>query len=200
MQLIATLPAAIRDHTSALILFGFASNGSRRLPSGTPASTACPRQRFAPVLAIDAVGPPPCVLSASGRTNTNQMKALNMDLDMYAYTTSDNLSTPTDFEPSDCRQIHEWRDHPHLHAWMHQLYRDKGGQGYNFNLATLILTADDLDVLELTLKARRLPETRNPIFGDSIGDQSEFDDDMDFIAKAREAIANGETVFYWAWW
>ena len=128
------------------------------------------------------------------------MKALTMDLDMYADITRDILSTPTDFEPSDCRQIHEWHNHPDLHAWMHRLYRDKGGQDASFNWATVMLTAHDLDVLELTLKTRRLPETRNPFFGTSLGDQSEFDDDMDFIAKAREAIANGDTVYYSAWW
>lgn len=123
-----------------------------------------------------------------------------MGLDMYAFTTSSVPSTPTDFEPSDCRQIHEWRKHPNLHGWMQRLYRAKGGQDDDFNCATLMLTAYDLDVLELTLKARRLPETHGPFFGTSFGDQSEYDDDMDFIAKAREAIANGDTVYYWAWW
>ena len=42
--------------------------------------------------------------------------------------------------------------------------------------------------------------TKGPFFGVSFGDQSELDDDLAFIAKARSAIADGETIFYWSWW
>lgn len=119
---------------------------------------------------------------------------------MYAFTTSTAPSTPTDFNSNDYRLIHKWRKHPNLHGWMQRLYRVKGGEDDAFNCATLMLTADDLDVLELTVKAGRLPETHGPFFGISYGDQAELDDDLAFIAKARELLANGDTVFYWSWW
>jgi hypothetical protein len=62
----------------------------------------------------------------------------------------------------------------------------------------VVLDKADLDRLEADIRAKRLPETAGFFFGQSDG--SEIDDDLDFIAKAREAIAVGLTVYYTSWW
>ena len=52
--------------------------------------------------------------------------------------------------------------------------------------------------LEEAVRSGYLPQTTGFFFG--ISDGSEADDDLTFIAKAREAIAEGLTVFYSSWW
>lgn len=81
---------------------------------------------------------------------------------------------------------------------MEALYRRKGGQDPEFDPATVKLTLDDLKDLELAIALDLLPVTSGFFFGASDG--SERDDDLEFIAKARAAIAGGKTVFYVAWW
>lgn len=121
-----------------------------------------------------------------------------MGLDMYACTTDDLPSQPVDFKAGQHNQLHYWRKHPNLHGWMEALYRAKGGTDETFNCVNLLLTADDIDNLEADIKAGNLPSTSGFFFGASDG--SELDDDLAFVAKAREAIAAGLTVFYSSWW
>ena len=122
-----------------------------------------------------------------------------MGLDMYAYTTRAALACPTDFDqPEDAGQLHYWRKHPDLHGWMEALYRQKGGQESCFNCAAVALTAIDLDKLEADIRAERLPDTDGFFFGESNG--KEVSGDLDFITKARAAIAAGFAVYYTSWW
>jgi hypothetical protein len=124
-----------------------------------------------------------------------------MGLDMYAMTAPRSAVTKAvDFELPDgmARPLHYWRKHPNLHGWMERLYRQKGGDSPDFNGDTVALTAEDLDRLEDAVRLRLLPETTGFFFGESDG--SECDDDLVFIAKAREAIAAGLAVFYDSWW
>ena len=122
-----------------------------------------------------------------------------MGLDMYALTMTGAPSSQVDFIPDEAvERIHYWRKHPNLHGWMEQLYRDKGGTDDSFNQVSVQLTAGDLDDLELAIKVNVLPETAGFFFGASDG--SETEDDLGFIAKAREAQAAGKTVFYTSWW
>ena len=60
------------------------------------------------------------------------------------------------------------------------------------------LTADDIDALEGAVSSGTLPETCGFFFGASDG--SERDDDLEFIAKARAALASGFAVYYYSWW
>jgi hypothetical protein len=60
------------------------------------------------------------------------------------------------------------------------------------------LTAQDLDYLEDAIKTNRLPETTGFFFGATDG--SEREDDLEFVAKARAAIAQGLYVYYTSWW
>lgn len=121
-----------------------------------------------------------------------------MGLDMYAHTTTEQPAAPVDFKIEEASEIHYWRKHPNLHGWMEQLYRTKGGTDANFNCVNLQLTAADLDHLEAAIREHRLPSTTGFFFGSSDG--SEIADDLEFVTKAREALAAGFTVFYSSWW
>jgi hypothetical protein len=62
----------------------------------------------------------------------------------------------------------------------------------------LLLTEEDLDALESDIRAGKLPQTFGFFFGESDG--SELDDDLQFIAKARSAMATNLSVVYSSWW
>lgn len=121
-----------------------------------------------------------------------------MGLDMYAMTLPRIPATPVDFDAQDGTHIHYWRKHPNLHGWMERLYREKGGTDPAFNCVSLQLSSDDLDRLEADIDAGNLPATSGFFFGESDG--TEAQDDRDFIAKARTALAAGLTVAYSSWW
>ncbi len=121
-----------------------------------------------------------------------------MGLDMYAMITKEELDAEVDFKVTECTEIHRWRKHPDLHGWMEELYFEKGRTAHCFNCVFVVLTADDLFRLEEAIHEGTLPNTRGFFFGNSDG--SERDDDMFFIRKAREAIADGYTVYYNSWW
>lgn len=121
-----------------------------------------------------------------------------MGLDMYAYKTRQEVPQVDFEEPADAKQIGYWWKHPNLHGWMRQLYFHRGGQDTDFNCSCLQLDAGDLDVLEATIKADKLPETQGFFFGQS---QPEYKArDLAFIAKARKALAQGFNLYYRAWW
>lgn len=120
-----------------------------------------------------------------------------MGLDMYAMTTAEPIESEIDFVVEDAEEIHYWRKHPNLHGWMQQLYYDKGGKE-DFNCVPVVLTLEDLERLEVTVKAGDLPATEGFFFGKSDG--TEIEGDLDFVTKAREAITAGFIVFYDSWW
>ena len=121
-----------------------------------------------------------------------------MGLDMYAMLTTDELDSEVDFKPITQHDLHYWRKHPNLHGWMEALYYEKGGKADSFNCVCVALNPDDLDRLEKAVIAGNLPETSGFFFGES--DALEKDDDLAFIAKARDAIKNGFSVYYDSWW
>jgi hypothetical protein len=122
----------------------------------------------------------------------------HMGLDMFAFTT-DTEPPAVDFDnPEDSAELSYWRKHPDLHGWMEALYRSKGGTDEVFNLSTVRLDGADLDALEAAVKGKQLPLTMGFFFGKS---QPQYKrDDLDFIQKARAALANGKKVFYTSWW
>lgn len=121
-----------------------------------------------------------------------------MGLDMYAFTMSNQPAKPVDFQPEGHNEIHYWRKHPNLHGWMEQLYREKGGTAEEFNCVTLALDTGDLNRLEAAITSGALPPTSGFFFGASDG--TEASDDLDFVRRAREALAAGQAVFYYSWW
>ena len=121
-----------------------------------------------------------------------------MGLDMYAYTTAENISAVDFPAPKDGKQFFYWRKHPDLHGWMQALYKKKGGENEEFNLSGLRLDVDDLDVLETAVKDDKLPHTVGFFFGESHPEDTLRT--LVFIACAREVISMGKRVFYYAWW
>lgn len=121
-----------------------------------------------------------------------------MGLDMYAHYLHDAPATTVDFEVENYGELHYWRKHPNLHGWMERLYREKGGREDSFNCVNVLLTAGDLDRLEADIRSGNLPRTSGFFFGESDGTETE--DDLHFIAKARQAIADGLTIYYSSWW
>jgi len=122
----------------------------------------------------------------------------NMGLDMFALTTFEKPSSEVDFKISEARELHYWRKHPDLHGWMEALYREKGGEEESFNCVNVQLAESDIDRLEAALRGNRLPHTEGFFFGETDG--SELEGDLDFIRKAREALEQGETLYYSSWW
>jgi hypothetical protein len=121
-----------------------------------------------------------------------------MGLDQFALITTEPIDKEVDFKvPGNAGELHYWRKHPALHGWMQQLYDAKGG-GQEFNCVPLKLDSKDLDNLEAAIKGNELPETVGFFFGTTTGDETE--DDLDFVTKARQAIADGYTVLYDSWW
>ncbi len=121
-----------------------------------------------------------------------------MGLDMYAMITTEALPAPVDFKAKNAQELHYWRKHPNLHGWMRELYQAKGGKSESFNLVPVALSLEDLDRLEDAIRNGSLPQTAGFFFGETDGTESQ--DDLAFIAKAREAIAAGYTVYYDSWW
>lgn len=127
-----------------------------------------------------------------------------MGLDMYAYTIAASKIGPQQVDlaimRSDCTELFYWRKHHDLHGWMHNLYNIKGGKGESFNCNTVRLMDVDLLALERDLRNHKLPETQGFFFGNNPPDEESLQRDLEFIAKARAAIADGNAVFYDSWW
>jgi len=124
-----------------------------------------------------------------------------MGLDMFAYTFNGKTESEVDFDTNNVTETTEiayWRKHPNLHGWMEQLYYEKGGKDDSFNGSNVVLTKGDLDSLEQDIIDGTLPDTSGFFFGKSDG--SEQNEDLEFIAKAREAIEEGKIVYYSSWW
>jgi hypothetical protein len=83
---------------------------------------------------------------------------------------------------------------------MENLYRLKGGTAVSFNCNTIRLDAKDLDRLEMDTGNNKLV----PVNGFFFGEQTIYPEDLEsvatFIAKAREALADGKAVYYDSWW
>ena len=125
-----------------------------------------------------------------------------MGLDMYAFSTKAKPKTEVDFETKNFKpdEVHYWRKHPNLHGWMQNLYDAKGGTQSNFNGDCVVLDNEDLDNLEHDLEQGDLPDTTGFFFGNSVSDDDELKNDLEFVRKARTEIANGKTVYYTSWW
>ena len=134
-----------------------------------------------------------------------------MGLDQFAFKIKTKLSKEVDFgseiydrETGDDlverEELHYWRKHPNIHGWMEQLYRQKGGDGRDFNGDPVVLTKEDLDNLAASIIDEELPDTEGFFFGQSYNNEEERQDDLDFVKKAHRAIEEGYTVYYDSWW
>lgn len=123
-----------------------------------------------------------------------------MGLDQYAFTVTthpDNKLIDQDLSGDTRQELFYWRKHPDLHGWMEKLYRKRGGKEV-FNCKSVKLTLEDLDALEKAVEGDSLPPTTGFFFGKSSPER--FEEDREFIKKAREEIKNGRDVYYDSWW
>ena len=129
-----------------------------------------------------------------------------MGLDMFAWRVKAEDAVG-DFEikrseanEGNLEEMFYWRKHHDLHGWMERLYRTKGGTKESFNCVQVRLTKTDLDLLEQDVLNNKLPETQGFFFGTNPPDAYSMEQDMQFIAKAKLAIAAGDAVYYDSWW
>lgn len=99
--------------------------------------------------------------------------------------------------------LHRWRKHPNLHGWMHRRWASPLATPSQakrlFNQRhRVVLSTRSLIELERAVLRGKLPRTTGPGFGESDG--SERTGDLEFIAKAREALAADKFVYYTSWW
>lgn len=120
-----------------------------------------------------------------------------MGLDMYAYSVPQGEDVSA--ESTERSQIAYWRKFNALHGWMEDLYREREGGTNDFNCIPLQLTPEDLDRLELDLKKGLTPR-QGFFFGAQEIYPEDVESTVDFIAHAREELANGKDVYYDSWW
>ena len=130
-----------------------------------------------------------------------------MGLDQYAAIRLDTKDEDGNYESEE---LAYWRKHPNLQGFMENLWEEKGRPniteeqegsafGSDFNCVDLELTLEDIDSLEKNVKGEHLPETGGFFFGDC-ADEYYKDEDLEFCANARKALADGQTVVYSSWW
>ena len=128
-----------------------------------------------------------------------------MGLDMYAWKVpAKNVGDiEVDYkvpEGEEKQELAYWRKFNHLHGWMENLYRTKGGMEEEFNCTTVRLNEDDLDSLEQALLNNKLEATSGFFFGDTVLRQEDVDTTIQFIKDARQAIKDDMVVFYDSYW
>ena len=129
-----------------------------------------------------------------------------MGLDMFAHAVpvaklSSDQEVDLEYQIPDGFRLAYWRKFNNLHGWMWRLYERKGGSDSEFNCNLLRLNSDDLDQLESDIGSDDMPPQEGFFFGEC----EDFDSDMadeirEFIKQAKEAIAAGKAVLYYAWW
>jgi len=122
--------------------------------------------------------------------------ATKMGLDMYCFAVEKGVGNVFDLpEGVEKDYLRQWRKFYELDNWMRKLGVEKGST----NWQVMLLSAEDINSLELALKAKKL--------------QCEASDDEDieefeaaieeaelFVDEAREAMGNNKDVYYSACW
>ncbi|MGN8833531.1 hypothetical protein ACTNDZ_13445 [Selenomonas montiformis] len=122
-----------------------------------------------------------------------------MGLDQFAYRVMkqnviDDLTFKQEEIPEDGNDMDfdYWRKFRSLNDWCYDLYRKKGGTG-EFNCDNVRLTKDDLDDLYRAAQ-------RDEFYQDTEERDMEYAHLMNFIQNAKQAIAEGDAVYYSNWW
>jgi hypothetical protein len=126
-----------------------------------------------------------------------------MGLDMYAYRVKQEYVV-NDFEfnsdQNPTEDLAYWRKFNALHGWMENLYKDRGGPKESFNCAPIRLHLEDLDRLQRDIGENKLVPTEGFFFGAQTIYPEDIASTMKFIFEAREAIKQGDAVYYDSWW
>ena len=112
----------------------------------------------------------------------------------------DHKKDPATWKRDEITQIFYFRKHHDLQGWMSELAKTRGAEmQWASMVGSIILTSENLDDLEKDVNADELPETGGFCFGSDNTDAYK-DATLEMIAKAREAIAEGKTVWYNCSW
>ena len=128
-----------------------------------------------------------------------------MGLDQYAYKVKRTYAPTTKTSTVRTTEFFYWRKHNALHGWMENLHRSRAHAESNhldsFNGVAVKLEEKDLDKLEQDVMTFNLPQTAGFFFGrDSVGDEYQKEQTLEFLKKARKALAEGFEVEYNSWW
>lgn len=124
-----------------------------------------------------------------------------MGLDQYAYFVKrgeiiDDFSFEEDGET---QEAFYWRKNRHLHGWMEELFRKKGGEG-EFNCQPVRLKKKDLNELKKVIKKRSFNDAHGYFWGDRKYDDAQAENDLEFVQEAKHWIDKGGAVYYSSWW
>lgn len=131
-----------------------------------------------------------------------------MGLDMYAFAAKpaliQNPDALVDLKMADEEirptMLAYWRKFNALHGWMEDLYRERGGTGPDFNCNTVRLDDAALRRLEGDIEADALKPRSGFFFGGREIRPEDIESTRKFIVAARQAMADGDVVFYDSWW
>lgn len=127
-----------------------------------------------------------------------------MGLDMYAFKMKAKEAGDTQTmsgwaEEIERVEIAYWRKFNHLHGWMEDLYREKGGTD-EFNCVYVRLEQTDLERLKMALYFKELAHTPGFFFGGDEMYEWDVEATEKFIENAKQALLDGDAVFYYSWW
>lgn len=133
------------------------------------------------------------VVTKRGQKLRAEMLTLKTNEERRAFSEANRLS-------DEVSEIQYWRKHANLNEWMTQLAVRKGvvKEAFEFNCVDLVLTPEDIDELDESIRTESLPHGAGFFWGRSHPEDRLSDEN--FIARAREAFANGDQVIYSCWW
>lgn len=130
-----------------------------------------------------------------------------MGLDMYAWAAKpaqiQNPAATVDLKVIEGvrpTQVAYWRKFNALHGWMEDLYRERGGTDPDFNCNTVRMDDETLRRLEGDIDADALKPRSGFFFGGMEIHPEDIESTRKFIVAARQAMADGDVVFYDSWW
>ena len=131
-----------------------------------------------------------------------------MGLDQNAYAISRheaNLLDSQEYKDGELaieseEELMYWRKNADLQLWMSELAQSKGvvSDPFEFNCEKVWLTLDDIETLEQDYLNGEMPcgEGKGFLWG-CYDDQKQT---LEFIKKAKEALASGKAVYYTCWY
>ena len=131
-----------------------------------------------------------------------------MGLDQNAYAISRheaNLLDSQEYKDGELaieseEELMYWRKNADLQLWMSELAQSKGvvSDPFEFNCEKVWLTLDDIETLEEDYANGEMPcgEGKGFLWG-CYDDQKQT---LEFIKKAKDALASGKAVYYTCWY
>ena len=133
------------------------------------------------------------VVTKRGQKLRAEMLTLPTNDERRAFSEANKLS-------DEVTQIQTWRKHANLNEWMTQLAVRKGvvEEAFKFNCVDLVLTIEDIEALDESIRTESLPTGAGFFWGRSHPEDRLADEE--FILAARKALKQGKQVIYSCWW